>query len=1133
MKHIDRIFRILLIGFFLTIFIHPIVLQANDQDGKQIQSQRERAMNAAQQLRDYHQQAALDVKKSKLNKLSSAPSGVGIKIDRNFQSTSTIFFNDNMESGTNGWTTIAYAGSDLWHQTTTDANSHPTSWWCGIEPQGNYYNGERINNALISPSINLAGAVGTINLLFAEKIITELGWDFCMVDVSADGGASWKHLRGGYGSAPSGGGWVPNANFDKYGWKLSTLDLTTYANQNIQIRFYFDTGDTLHNNFPGWYIDDVLIFDQGGMITGKKFFDMNENHAKDIGERGIKEWLITATTQGFSLTTRTNYRGRYWLPLPLGTYTITETQQQNWTQTYPISGQWDINLETPDSLVDSVHFGNYTHASFVNGMKFHDLNKDGVYDEGDTILPNWKILLTDTLGNVIDWDWTDSLGQYQLYIYTPGKYNIREARNGKHGWIQSYPPEEYYTIEILDLHTTFDGKDFGNYYSPETNSIMGMKFADANRNHIKDPDEIGLSEFTIKLLQKGNGNNYHNYKQTTTDSNGYYQFLSVVPDTYKVIEIPREPWWQSYPESCHIVVLTSGGLFDMLDFGNYEITPGSISGIKFNDLDTSGKKDDGEVGISGWTIMLSGMSAYGKSVDNSTDTDVDGNYNFTGLWPGSYTVSEVLRSNWRQTYPENTKPHFVTLGPEQNLAGIDFGNTVDSNFTLAFRTFLPESLALAIDKSRKHNPIPSKPHKLEFWITLYNDTTEPAHSLVLHTTSSMDSSTVTFSKLGSITYLDSRLKKIQIIFNEYVQPGDSVILHGFCKTLGVQHASYQKWLIAGGSKFIGHRETFVNLRCYPMPNAINLLSAGAGTKLTVGLGGPHSVVHRTYKDVMKSLIQGRDNRMHIGEAKCLDKFTNRVSIKRQQNFITPTRGQNKLFAEAIALQANINGSDYGILPPGFSNLIFDDGGSNPMNGLPIRTIAAALDSFMSSYKDTAHPPKCEMPISLAGIEPESLWAKIRMINNAFVGPIDTFSFVTELHFKPVRELADVWFLRMESSFIQQGSYALKPIPEAVPEQYMLYQNYPNPFNPSTIIEFYLPEASMVTLKVYNTLGQEVTTLLDRQEMDYGTQEAELSSFTTNLSSGVYYYRIVAETITDEDNPVGKKFVSVKKMLMIK
>ena len=83
MKHIDTIFRILLIGLFITIFIHPLVLQASDQDGKQIQSQRERAMNAAQQLRDYHQQTALDVKKSKLNKLSSAPSGVGIKIDRN------------------------------------------------------------------------------------------------------------------------------------------------------------------------------------------------------------------------------------------------------------------------------------------------------------------------------------------------------------------------------------------------------------------------------------------------------------------------------------------------------------------------------------------------------------------------------------------------------------------------------------------------------------------------------------------------------------------------------------------------------------------------------------------------------------------------------------------------------------------------------------------------------------------------------------------------------------------------------------------------------------------------------------------------------------------------------------------
>ena len=85
--------------------------------------------------------------------------------------------------------------------------------------------------------------------------------------------------------------------------------------------------------------------------------------------------------------------------------------------------------------------------------------------------------------------------------------------------------------------------------------------------------------------------------------------------------------------------------------------------------------------------------------------------------------------------------------------------------------------------------------------------------------------------------------------------------------------------------------------------------------------------------------------------------------------------------------------------------------------------------------------------------------------------------------------------------------------EAVPIAFALEQNYPNPFNPTTTIEFDLPEASIVTLKVYNLLGQEVATLFDREAIEFGeTVEFDASS----LPSGVYLYRIVAETIADVD-----------------
>jgi tetratricopeptide (TPR) repeat protein len=88
-----------------------------------------------------------------------------------------------------------------------------------------------------------------------------------------------------------------------------------------------------------------------------------------------------------------------------------------------------------------------------------------------------------------------------------------------------------------------------------------------------------------------------------------------------------------------------------------------------------------------------------------------------------------------------------------------------------------------------------------------------------------------------------------------------------------------------------------------------------------------------------------------------------------------------------------------------------------------------------------------------------------------------------------------------------------------PTQYALTQNYPNPFNPSTVISYQLPTAGYVTLKLYNTLGQEVATLVD------GIQDAGLKSVTfdaTRLPSGVYFYQLQSGT-----------FIQNRKMLLVK
>jgi hypothetical protein len=74
----------------------------------------------------------------------------------------------------------------------------------------------------------------------------------------------------------------------------------------------------------------------------------------------------------------------------------------------------------------------------------------------------------------------------------------------------------------------------------------------------------------------------------------------------------------------------------------------------------------------------------------------------------------------------------------------------------------------------------------------------------------------------------------------------------------------------------------------------------------------------------------------------------------------------------------------------------------------------------------------------------------------------------------------------------------------IPSKFTLYQNYPNPFNPSTTIEFDIPERTNVKLVVYDILGREVETLVDK-ELEPGKYKINFTA--TNLPSGVYFYTL--------------------------
>ncbi|MBZ0198380.1 MAG: T9SS type A sorting domain-containing protein [Ignavibacteriaceae bacterium] len=93
-----------------------------------------------------------------------------------------------------------------------------------------------------------------------------------------------------------------------------------------------------------------------------------------------------------------------------------------------------------------------------------------------------------------------------------------------------------------------------------------------------------------------------------------------------------------------------------------------------------------------------------------------------------------------------------------------------------------------------------------------------------------------------------------------------------------------------------------------------------------------------------------------------------------------------------------------------------------------------------------------------------------------------------------------------------------------PNNFILYQNYPNPFNPSTTIKYSIPkrvnsQSSIVNLKVYDVLGREITTLINK-ELAPGNYEVEFNA--SSLASGVYFYRLEAGS-----------FIQTKKMILLR
>ncbi|MEJ2104059.1 MAG: YCF48-related protein [Ignavibacteriaceae bacterium] len=112
-----------------------------------------------------------------------------------------------------------------------------------------------------------------------------------------------------------------------------------------------------------------------------------------------------------------------------------------------------------------------------------------------------------------------------------------------------------------------------------------------------------------------------------------------------------------------------------------------------------------------------------------------------------------------------------------------------------------------------------------------------------------------------------------------------------------------------------------------------------------------------------------------------------------------------------------------------------------------------------------------------------------------------------------------WAVGFDGTIIHMDNTVPVGHEQSIPFGFSLKQNYPNPFNPTTTIQYSIPESGNVKLKVFNSIGEEVATLIN----DYNEAGIHKVKFdASDLSSGIYYYKIQSNN-----------FSRVKKMILLR
>jgi hypothetical protein len=323
------------------------------------------------------------------------------------------------------------------------------------------------------------------------------------------------------------------------------------------------------------------------------------------------------------------------------------------------------------NVTDSAHGG----ADLSGITVFLDLDHDGRFDPA-----------TDPF------DITNASGFYSIYGLTSGTtYDVTVLVTP--GFLLDSPSP---------VVRTYAGESLGaNFVLKKLAAIQGTVFQDLNQNGHQDPDEPGLPGWQAFLDADGDGVRDAGEVTAQTGADGGYTFFNLTPNTsYTVGVVLETGYFQTgpspVPPGTYSVAIGNDPYQQVTgrDLGvlQYSTIAGTVTGYPLQ----GGQLAPNTQPLSGWTVQLFA----GSTVVATTTSDANGNYTFSNLRPGNYTVREVVPAGWREISPFRSDfqlgpaafiPNGVPAVPADSIAVGDFDGDGFQDYATTW--FIPQYTA--------------------------------------------------------------------------------------------------------------------------------------------------------------------------------------------------------------------------------------------------------------------------------------------------------------------------------------------------------------------------------------------------------------------------------------------------------